>query len=114
MRAGAGAGVGHRLPLRRRALALRVQPEKGQPARLLHQSPDPWDRADFKGPRAKLDWCYEDHVRGKEACDQSLRHDINCGFAFNQDGDHKDRDKFETCHRMAAGDHGWVTREGDY
>jgi hypothetical protein len=39
---------------------------------------------------------------------------INCGFAFDQDGAAKDRDKFETCWKIAATYHYWVQRKGDY
>src|SRR5688572_22948053 len=79
------------------------------------KSPDSWDRADFKDPCANHDLCYEDPVRGKQPCDQSLRDDmeINCGFAFDQDGGDKDRKRFETCYRMAAGYYEWVRRTGD-
>jgi hypothetical protein len=80
------------------------------------KSPDRWGRADFRGPCANHDLCYMDHVRGKDPCDQSLRTDMemNCGVAFDQDGGDKDRKKFETCYRMAAGYYGWVNRKGHY
>ena len=80
------------------------------------KSPDSWDRANFRGPCANHDLCYQDHVRGKQACDDSLRDDlqINCGFAFDQDGTDKDGDKFETCWKIAAGYHYWVTKKGRY
>ena len=57
-----------------------------------------------------------DHTRGKEPCDQSLRTDMemNCGVAFDRDGGNKDRKKFETCYRMAAGYYGWVKKKGNY
>lgn len=91
-------------------------PSKGSLHDYCTKSPDSWDRADFRGPCANHDLCYGDHVRGKQACDDSLRDDlqINCGFAFDQDGGHKDRDKFETCWKIAATYHHWVQRKGDY
>jgi len=57
-----------------------------------------------------------DHVRGKEACDRSLRIDMemNCGVAFDQDGSHKDRDTFETCYKLAATYWYRVERKGNY
>lgn len=91
-------------------------PSKGSLHDYCTKSPDSWGRADFRGPCANHDLCYQDHVRGKDPCDQSLRTDIemNCGVAFDQDGGDKDRDKFETCNRMAAGYYGWVKKMGNY
>ena len=91
-------------------------PNKGSLHDYCTRSPDSWDRADFRGPCANHDLCYQDHTRGKDPCDQSLRGDmeINCGFAFDQDGGNKDRQKFETCYRMAAAYYGWVKRKGHY
>jgi hypothetical protein len=91
-------------------------PKKGTLHDYCTKSPDSWDRADFRGPCANHDLCYMDHVRGKEPCDQSLRTDMemNCGVAFDQDGGDKDRKKFETCYRMAAGYYGWVKKKGQY
>ena len=40
--------------------------------------------------------------------------EMNCGVAFDQDGGDKDRDKFQTCNRMAAGYYGWVKKKGNY
>lgn len=91
-------------------------PSKGSLHDYCTKSPDSWDRADFRGPCANHDLCYQDHVRGKQACDDSLRDDmqINCGFAFDQDGGDKDRKKFETCYKIAATYHYWVQRKGQY
>ena len=91
-------------------------PSQGSLHDYCTKSPDSWDRADFRGPCANHDLCYMDHVRGKDPCDQSLRTDMemNCGVAFDQDGGDKDRKKFETCYRMAAGYYGWVNQKGKY
>jgi hypothetical protein len=40
--------------------------------------------------------------------------EMNCGVAFDQHGGDKDRDKFETCYKIAAGYYGWVARKGRY
>ena len=91
-------------------------PKKGSLHDYCTTSPDSWDRADFRGPCANHDLCYQDHVRGKEACDQGLRDDmeVNCGFAFDQAGGDKDRKKLHTCYKMAAAYYGWVKRKGNY
>ncbi|MCA1841907.1 MAG: hypothetical protein LC792_01700 [Actinobacteria bacterium] len=91
-------------------------PSKGSLHDYCTKSPDGWDRADFKGPCANHDLCYMDHVRGKEACDRSLRTDMemNCGVAFDQDGADKDGGKFKTCRKMAAAYYGWVKKKGNY
>ena len=91
-------------------------PSKGSLHDYCTKSPDSWDRADFRGPCANHDLCYQDHVRGKQACDDSLRTDMemNCGFAFDQDGADKDRKKFETCWKIAATYWYWVQRKGHY
>ena len=110
------------------AASATVYPFVGVPARYVYdpsqgslhdyctKSPDSWDRADFRGPCANHDLCYQDHVRGKQACDDSLRDDmqLNCGFAFDQDGGDKDRKKLETCWKIAATYHYWVQRKGHY
>ena len=91
-------------------------PSKGSLHDYCTKSPDSWGRADFRGPCANHDLCYEDHVRGKEPRDQGLRTDMemNCGVAFDQDGGDKDRKKFETCYKIAATYHYWVSRKGHY
>ena len=91
-------------------------PSKGSLHDYCTKSPDSWDRADFRGPCANHDLCYMDHVRGKQACDRSLRSDMemNCGVAFDQDSGHKDRDKFETCRKIAATYWYWVDKKGRY
>ena len=91
-------------------------PSKGSLHDYCTKSPDSWDRANFRGPCANHDLCYMDHVRGKQACDDSLRTDMemNCGVAFDQDGGHKDRDKFKTCYKIAATYWYWVQKKGKY
>jgi hypothetical protein len=91
-------------------------PRKGSLHDYCTKSPDSWDRADFRGPCANHDLCHMDHVRGKQACDDNLRTDMemNCDVAFNQDGTSKDRHKFETCWKIAATYHYWVQKKGNY
>ncbi|HVW33453.1 MAG TPA: hypothetical protein VHL53_13010 [Acidimicrobiia bacterium] len=91
-------------------------PSRGSLHDYCTKSPDSWGRADFRGPCANHDLCYEDHRRGKAACDDGLERDLrlNCGVAFDQAGAGRDPDRLRTCVRIAAAYHYAVKHFGHY
>ena len=47
-------------------------------------SPDAWFSADFRGPCARHDLCYQEHTAGKAACDSRFHSDLdsNCNYFY--------------------------------
>jgi hypothetical protein len=70
--------------------------------------------ADFRGPCARHDLCYQDHKRGKSACDHGLLDDLitNCRYQYQHRTHH--RGLFRKCQTEAHVMYQAVTHFGDY
>ncbi|GAA2532936.1 phospholipase A2 [Pilimelia columellifera] len=84
-------------------------PEQGSLHDFCTASPDSWFAADFRGPCARHDMCYENPGDHKKACDDGLLADLrtNCAAAYGAGASRN------TCYGTARTYWGAVTAFGD-